>query len=43
MGIDHAWPSTPTPTPTRPTCREADLVVRLPGDAPADTYLALAP
>ena len=32
-------PSTPTPTPTRRTSREADHAVRLPGDAPAETYL----
>ena len=31
--------STPTPTPTAPHVAEADAAVRLPGDAPADTYL----
>ena len=33
------WRSTPTPTPTCPTCGEADHAVRLPGNAPAETYL----
>ena len=32
-------PSSPTPTPTRPYVALADEAVRLPGAAPADTYL----
>ena len=39
LGIARRRRATATPTPTRRTCGEADVAVRLPGDAPGETYL----